>query len=268
MKKTLSIIFVFVLMLSMMSLGVSAHRGYEYTAYYATPEIDGVAEDLWDDSEWAYVDLQYREGLESDCSMKVKVLHDDEYIYFLGVATDATMTDASFDEADALQFYLDEDYCGSEEVCDLFTQLNCNVPDAQPHMPVGSKSKSGADAIVASAVTNDGDVYTFEWAFKPIAGIPEGEAVMGLEFMYNDCNTDGKFQNAYRWNVDTVAGEVAPYKQVKNYAKLILAEYVEVVDEVEAEQAPATSDAGVVVAAIFMAAAAAVVLTKKYCVSK
>lgn len=273
MKKTLSLLIAVVLVLGMMSMGVSANRGLSYTAQYATPVIDGVVDDCWINiaDSWTNVDLPYGDA-ESVCSARVKVLHDDQYIYFLAECTDATIGDG-----DALEFYLDEDNCKVEgEYCDVSTQLQIFL-NGTVEKNGASLSAAEADSVVAHAVTTSENGYILEWAFAPLSGEIKGGSVWGMEFMYNDADENGEFLNALRWNVDTAGGDVAPWQEVANFGTLTLAEYVApVVDEPadepstdapvvdDAPVAPVTADAGIVVAAVVMAAAAGVVLSKKH----
>lgn len=269
MKKTLSLLVAVVLVLGMMSMGVSATRGLSYTAQYATPVIDGQVDEVWDTvaDDWTYVDLPYADGVESVCSARVKVLHDDQYIYFLAECTDATLA-----PGDCLEFYLDEDDCDLEgDYCEYATQLQIRL-DGSVVRNGASKSAADIDSVVAYEVTKNDSGYIMEWAFAPLSGAPVAGAVWGLEFMYNDNDETDTFINALRWNVDTVNNDVAPWQEVASFGDLTLAEYVApAVDEAPADEAPAdvadtpvTADAGIVVAAVVMAAAAGVVLSKKH----
>ncbi len=269
MKKTLSLLIAVVLVLGMMGMSVSANRGLTYTANYATPVIDGQVDEAWSVAEWTNVDLLYDGVTETVCSVRVKILHDDQYLYYLAEATDATLG-----AGDCVEFYVDEDNCKMEGAyCDVSTQLCINLPDGNPTKNASSASMSEADAVVAYGSSKSDNGYIFEWAFAPINGMPADGSVMGIEFMYNDCDESGTFINALRWNVDTAAGDVAPWQEVASFGELTLAAkpVVEeapvedvVVDAGAAEATPVTADAGVVVAAVVMAAAAAVVLSKKH----
>ena len=271
MKKTLSLFVAVLLVLGMMSMGISANRGLSYTAQYATPVIDGVIDDCWltvaDD--WTYVDLPFGTA-ESVCSARVKVLHDDQYIYFIAECTDATL--CAQELGDALEFYLDEDNCDEEGAyCDVSIQLNLQL-NGEAFKNPSSASAAEADSVVAYKMTTSDNGYILEWAYAPLSGAPVAGTVMGMEFMYNDCDEDGNFINALRWNVDTANGDTPPYIQPYDFGDLVLAAAPVVVEEPAADEpavdapaadtTPVTADAGIVVAAVVMAAAAAVVLKK------
>ena len=254
-------------MLGMMSVSVSANRGLTYSAPYMTPVIDGVAEDLWLAAEWTQVDLVYDGVSESVCSARVKVMHDDQYIYFLAECTDGTIGGTD----DAFEFYLDEDNCGMEGgYCEYATQLQIRL-DGTVVKNGASLSAADVDSVVAYEITTSENGYVMEWAFAPLSGAPVDGAVWGLEFMYNDVDESNTFINALRWNVDTAGGDVAPWQQVADFGEMTIEAYVApVVEEPAVEEpaadapveAPVTADAGIVVAAVVMAAAAAVVCKK------
>lgn len=97
MKKTLSLLIAVVLVLGMMTMGVSANRGLTYVAEYGVPVIDGVEDEIWGTSgaKWTEIDLPYAEGVTSVCSARAKIMHDDEWVYCLVECTDATVAEAT-----------------------------------------------------------------------------------------------------------------------------------------------------------------------------
>lgn len=276
MKRTLSILVAVVFVLGILTTGISANRGLTYTCEWGTPTIDGVEDEAWSVAQWTNVDLPHADGLTNVCSLRVKILHDDQYLYYLAEATDATIVanpDPSVGQCDAIEFYVDEDNCKDVAFCDCTTQLQIVLPEGTPVRHSGSSSMSEADAVVAYGATQNENGYLVEWAFAPINGIPADGSVMGIEFMYNDSGEDGAFLGALRWNVDTINGDTPPYLAMDNFGDMTLAAkpVVEeapvedvVVDDAPAAEAPVTADAGIVVAAVVMAAAAAVVLSKKH----
>lgn len=274
MKKTLSLLIAVVLVLGMMSMGVSANRGLSYTAQYATPVIDGVVDECWTNvaDGWTQIDLPYQEGAESVCSARAKVLHDDSLVYFLVEVTDATVEAGN---GDAFEIYFDEDNCKDVAYCDVSTQLQMHLDET---VTKGTNSIGDVDMIKEYKVATSENGYILEFSVALMNGIPAAGSSIGLEFMYNDADVDTTFLNALRWNVDTAGGDTAPYMAVDNFGTLVFAEYVApVVDEPAADEpatdapvvddapvAPVTADAGIVVAAVVMAAAAGVVLSKKH----
>ncbi len=274
MKKALSIAAAATMLLGAMSMSVSANRGLSYHAPYGTPTIDGVADEIWSNAEWTQIDLPYNGDEPSVCSARAKIMHDDKYIYVLAELTDATVGS----DQDLLEFYLDEDSCKEEGMyCDVASQWRLGL-DGTTILP-GINCAAGEDAVTALQVTTSADGYVMEFAIAPITAIPDANTPWGLEFMYNDSDEDGNFIGALRWNVDTLGGDVPPYQEVANFGDLYFDAYVEpvvepIADETPAESgdsapvdapvtAPTTADAGIAVAALAMAAAAGVVLSKK-----
>jgi len=276
MKKILSLIVVAVLMLGMFSMSVSADRGLKYTAQYGSATIDGVIEDAWGiyGSEWTEIDLPYSaDGKLSVCAARLKVMHDDNLLYFVVELTDATLAnsaDLALTSQDQLEFYLDEDACKDVAYCEVSYQLG---------MCLSGEVREGTNAPETGAAANvkefkvgtSADGYVLEWSVAPFNGIPAPDKAIGLEFMYQDCAEDGTFLDALRWNVDTANGDTAPWQAPEYWGELYCAEYVApAVDETPVEDtttdapvtAPTTADAGIVVAAVVMAAAAAVVCKK------
>ena len=285
MKKLLALFVATLMLVSAMALTASANRGLSYVAPYGTPVVDGVADEIWNGAVWTEIDLGYNDGERSVCSARAKILHDDKLIYVLAELTDATVAsdpDSNPDQ-DLLEFYIDEDYCLESGTCDNFSQLRLGLDGHT--MKTGTNSVGQIEDMVKEfKVTTSSNGYVMEFSVAPMNGMPADEnTAFGLEFMYNDCDEDGTFLDALRWNVDTAGGDAPPYANVDNFGKLTFAAYVEpVVEEAPAEEAPAaeaaaeapaaaapaaapkTADAGIVVAAVVAAAAAAVVLSKKH----
>ncbi len=263
MKKILSLLVVAVLMLGMMGVSVSATRDLVYTAPFATPVVDGVMEDAWTTAEWTNIDLPYDGSLDSVCSARARILHDDQYIYYLVEATDATVADGN---GDGFEIYFDEDACADVAYCDVTTQLVMHL-DGQ--VTKGANSIGDVDMVKEYKVVKSDSGYVLEFAVELMNGIPASKT-LNIEFMYNDNDEAAAFLDALRWNVDTANGDTAPWQAPECFGKLVCAEYVAPAEpEVPADEAPAddtaaptTADAGIVVAAVVMAAAAAVVCKK------
>lgn len=263
MKKIISVLTAVVLLLSAMAMTVSANAGLKYTAKYGTPKIDGAADDLWSSVEWTQVALPNSTSDKPEGTSRVKMLHDDKYIYYLVEINDPSIN------GDVFEFYVDEDSCkkaitakGYE--CDKLTHLLIKVADGVFGDYESWSVGRVADTIVESAMTVNGNVRVIEWAFKPIGGIPAGESTMAIEFLYTDNNAAGKNIANTRWNVNTLTGDVSAHKDLSAYGILTLEAKKAETKPAAANTNPKTGDAGVVSAALLaIVAAAAVVATKK-----
>jgi uncharacterized protein YceK len=274
MKKILSLLVVAVLMLGMMSMSASAARDLKYTAQYGSATIDGVYEDAWDinGSAWTEIDLPFDGSLDTVCAARAKMMHDDSLIYFFVEITDATLAnspDLDLTAMDQFEIYLDEDACKDVAYCENSYQLGMTLA-AEVRAGTNADAVGAVDCVKEFKVGTSENGYTLEFSVAPLNGIPAADKAIGLEFMYNDCDETGAFIEALRWNVDTAAGDTAPWQAPECWGELYCAEYVAPAEpEVPAEDAPAadttaptTADAGIVVAAVVMAAAAAVVCKK------
>jgi len=264
MKKILSLLVVAVLMLGMMSVSVSATRDLVYTAPFATAVVDGVMEDAWTTAEWTNIDLPHDGTKDDVSSARARIMHDDQYLYYLVEATDATVAEGN---GDGFEIYFDEDCCADVAYCDVSTQLVMHL-DGQ--VTKGANSLGDVDMVKEYVVTTTSDGYLLEFKVELLNGIPASKT-LNIEFMYNNNDEAGGFLGADRWNVDTNAGDTAPWQAPECWGELYCAEYVEpevpevdepAVDAPADTTAPTTADAGIVVAAVVMAAAAAVVCKK------
>jgi uncharacterized protein YceK len=273
MKKILSLLVVAVLMLGMMSMSASATRDLKYTAQYGSATIDGVYEDAWDinGSAWTEIDLPFDGSLDTVCAARAKMMHDDSLIYFFVEITDATLAnkDLELTAMDQFEIYIDEDNCKDVAYCENSYQLGMTLA-GEVRPGTNADAVGAVECVKEFKVGTSENGYTLEFSVAPLNGIPAADKAIGLEFMYNDCDETGAFIEALRWNVDTAAGDTAPWQAPECWGELYCAEYVAPAEpEVPAEDAPAadttaptTADAGIVVAAVVMAAAAAVVCKK------
>ena len=267
MKKTLSLLVAVVLVLGMMSMGISANLGKSYTAPYGTPVVDGTVDPVWDAAAWTEIDLPYDGNPDKTVfSARAKLLHDDNLVYVLVEATDATLDP----DGDCFEIYFDEDACKDVAYCEVSTQLQLRYDGT---ITKGTNSIGDIDMVKDYIITTSENGFLLEFSIALMNGIPAPDKAIGLEFMANNNDEDGAFIDALRWNVDTANGDTPPYIAVDNFGDLFFAAYVEpVVDEPAADEptvdapaadtTPVTADAGIVVAAVVMAAAAAVVLKK------
>ena len=273
MKKILSLLVVAVLMLGMMSMSASAARDLKYTAQWGTATIDGVYEDTWDinGSAWTEIDLHHDGSADSVCAARAKMMHDDSLIYFFVEITDATLAnkDLELTQMDQFEIYFDEDACKDVAYCENSYQLGMTLA-GEVRPGTNAEAVGAVECVKEFKVGTSENGYTLEFSVAPLNGIPAADKAIGLEFMYQNSAEDGTFLDALRWNVDTNAGDTAPWQAPECWGELYCAEYVAPAEpEVPAEDAPAadttaptTADAGIVVAAVVMAAAAAVVCKK------
>ncbi len=272
MKKILSLLVVAVLMLGL-SMSASAARDLVYTAQYGSATIDGVMEDAWltQGSEWTQIDLHHDGSEDSVCAARAKMMHDDSLIYFFVEITDATLANKDLDltQMDQFEIYLDEDACADVAYCENSYQLGMTLA-GEVRAGTNADAVGAVETVKEFKVGTSENGYTLEFSVAPLNGIPAADKAIGLEFMYQNSAEDGTFLDALRWNVDTNAGDTAPWQAPEYWGKLVCAEYVAPAEpEAPAEDAPAadvetpvTADAGIVVAAVVMAAAAAVVCKK------
>ena len=275
MKKILSLLVVAVLMLGMMSMSASAVRDLKYTAQYGSAVIDGVYDDAWDlyGSVWTEIDLPHDGTKDDVSSARAKMMHDDNLIYFFVEITDATLAnsdDLDLANMDQFEIYLDEDACKDVAYCEYSYQLGMTLAE-EVRAGTNADAVGAVECVKEFKVGTSDSGYTLEFSVAPLNGIPAADKAIGLEFMYNNCDEAGTFLGADRWNVDTNAGDTAPWQAPECWGELYCAEYVEpevpevdepAVDAPADTTAPTTADAGIVVAAVVMAAAAAVVCKK------
>lgn len=262
MKKALTMLLAAALTAGL-ALTASATFDRTYTAPMGTPTIDGEAEDLWDNAEWTDVDKPYDGTADSDSTLRVKLMWDEDNLYFLAEVYD---TDINATE-DVVEIYLDEggEFASGYDAND--SQNRFLVSDGKQPANPGTQAK---DASMVNAVVTDlGDnKYLMEGSIAwGDADTTEG-SVIGLEFMYNDGTADNPFVEAYRWNVDTANGDAAPYTSTEAFGKLTLgaAPAVEAPEETTTDgttTAPATFDLGATAALLAALSAAGIVVFKK-----
>ena len=90
MKKYKFLISTVLLLCIFACLGTSAtaNFGYVYTAPKGTPILDGEIDDVWNSSEWTTVDNPWDGVRDTDSIMRIKLLWDEDYLYFLAVVHD------------------------------------------------------------------------------------------------------------------------------------------------------------------------------------
>lgn len=225
--KRLTALLISVLMiLQMFAVTTSAVRDLVYSAPYGTPTIDGVVDDVWQDTFWTEIDLPYDGNLSSVCAARAKILHDDELLYILAEVTDATPTvgkGLDLGNQDQLDIYIDEDACKDVAYCDYSVQFGMTLDG---DIREGTNSSGKSDMIREYVVSENDNGYILEFSIALQNGIPAADRKIGLEFMYNDCDETGAFLEALRWNVDTANGDIAPWQAPECFGELICMEYV------------------------------------------
>lgn len=103
MKKLMMLLVSLVLILSL-TPAVSATYDRVYIAPFGTPHVDGLAESLWDKAEWTDIDKPYDGTNDSDSVVRIKLLWDDEFLYFLAEVYDTSLNV----ENDIVEIYLDQ----------------------------------------------------------------------------------------------------------------------------------------------------------------
>jgi len=202
-------------------------RGLVYSALEATPVVDGVMDDVWQDAFWTDIDMPYDGILNSDCGVRAKILHDDELLYFLVEVKDATPTvgkDLGMGSQDQFEVYIDEDACKGVAYCNHCVQFGLLLDET---IREGTNADGKANMIKEYKVGTSADSYILEFSVALQNGIPTAGRKIGLEFMYNDCDENGTFLEALRWNVDTANGDTAPWQAPECFGELICLEAVQ-----------------------------------------
>lgn len=246
------------LLVAALSIPTSAAFDRSYTAPKGTPVIDGTADPIWDSAEWTNVDKPFDGTTDTDSTLKIKLLWDEEHLYFLAEVFDK---DINADN-DIVEIYWDQNNDKDTSYGDDDMQTRIRVADGKVVQDSGPNCQNDAKCV---SVSLDGNKYLLEGALTWTQDVKEGMN-MGIEFMYNEGDSSSDFVEAYRWNVDTANGDGAPWGDTSSFGTLTLGS-APVVDMGGADQgteAPKTFDA-VIASVISLAAsgAAALSLRKK-----
>ncbi len=226
MKKFLALAVAVLMLVGMMSLTTSAHRGYTYNSTYGTPVIDGVIDDIWKDSVRCELQFFAGDGWAKDqgdiplSNYSFRVMNDDEYIYVLAEIYDYTPGDMDF-----VEFHVDEDWCQLNEHewediggCPVCYQLRIPVwePDdfsyGNGYMGSGALKADGTymdilaecKSVVTRVTTAQGTCNYGVLEFKIDTITPLSDIVkIGIETSYQDFNEDCEWVNFHRWNTDS-----------------------------------------------------------------
>lgn len=281
MKKCLVLLLGLFMVLGM-ALPVSANKGQVYEAPYGTPVIDGEMDAIWDNAPWTDCTILHRGGNPNNVSMRVKMMWDENSIYYFVEVVDPEIVDA-----DAVEFYIDELMCfdmgyREDDRQTVVFPTNGSVISSNNAVSDVNGVDIGRPELgkgAATKMTGNGFVMEVGLNFSHIKGSVGKE--IGIEFMYGDSDATG-FIEALRWNVDTPGGDTPPYQSTEHFGKMrmIAAPVVEVpVEEVPAEVpgeeaavtetpatkpvAPQTSDYGFISAGIAIIALASLIAVSK-----
>ncbi|HPE95358.1 MAG TPA: sugar-binding protein [Bacillota bacterium] len=255
MRKTISIILVALMLCTVMSIMASANYGYTYTALKGTPVIDGSLDDIWNDAnlKWTDVDHAYSADAKwDDATMRVKILWDEDNLYFLVAATAASEQGENF--GSLAEFYISEGNtnaggaysAGDSQTCVRFVDGTFVLAGALKGGEGAGTNTKGAVSGCEAASWKDGSTYYIEVKL-PFVTLTEDAAAgddFGLEFMYNIMDSSSAFVNALRWNVDTAnalgaGADAAPWQSTEPWGNLVLS-----ATAATAPVAPETSDDG------------------------
>ena len=196
-------------------LPASATFGRTYTAPKGTPTLDGKVDKVWKTARWTNVDKPYDGSVSTNSEVRVKLLWDDEYLYFLAEMYDEDV----FAKNDLFEVYLNQSNSVSYSSGVTHTRFNLTggiVADGHG----GKYTQFDAPHVTAKLSNN---FYRMEGALKWPDGKPSVGNSMGIEFMYDDGKNNAPTAEAFRWNADTANGDLPPYQVPKAFGTLKLA---------------------------------------------
>ena len=214
MKKAILVLLVLMMSLCLMP-SVSAGYGRSYVAPQGTPHVDGLVDDLWAKAPWTNIDKPYDQVDNSNSVVRIKLMWDDEYLYFLAEIYDS---DLHIDE-DIVEIYLDQRHNKSASFLEDDSQTRFRVSGTIV-TGVHSGPNAQVDCPFAVEAGEEEDTYIMEGQFYWTDIIPEVGQTMGIEFMYNDATAKDGFVEAYRWNVKQPE-DPAPFQSTEGFGTLI-----------------------------------------------
>ncbi len=255
MKKLLSLLIALVLV-SVMIPAMTASAAYDmtYTAPKGTPTVDGEIDELWSKAEWTLVDKPHDGTNSSDSQLRIKMMWDEDHIYFLAEVYDTSLNNSE----DIVEIYLDLNNDKSSTYGDDDSHTRFKV--------AGGVASNGANAQLnaLSAVKDLGDdTYIIEGALNWGDKVPAAGDDIGLEFMYNDGTAQNAFVEAYRWNANTSAGDPAPYQSTEAFGVMYLEDEPKTPETPDTPANPETSDNLAITVGVLALAAAGVVIASK-----
>lgn len=255
MKKLASLALAAVLTAAL-SIPATASFDRSYTAPKGTPgDRRNCGSDLGQLRNGSNVDKPFDGTADTDSTLKIKLMWDEEHLYFLAEVFDK---DINADN-DIVEIYWDQNNDKDTSYGDDDMQSRFRVADGKVVQDSGPNCQNDAKCV---SVSLDGNKYLLEGALTWTQDVKEGMK-MGLEFMYNEGDSSSDFVEAYRWNVDTANGDGAPYADTSAFGTLTLGA-APVVDTTSDDTASAsTADAGIIAAVASLAASGAAVLSLK-----
>ena len=221
MKKFLSVLLA-VILIAAVAVPVAAVRNLTYVAPKGTPTVDGSAEALWDGAQWTNVDLPHDGTADTDSTMKIKLLWDEQTLYFLSEVYDSDLNEAN----DLIEIYLDEGMQRANTYDNDDSHTRFRVFD-------GGLDAAGKNCKMDVACVSKGigeNKYLLEGSLKLAMPVVEGGKI-GLEFMYNDGGATSDFLQAYRWNADSAGGDDLPFRNTSVFGTLTFGAPVEIEED-------------------------------------
>ncbi len=258
MKKLLSLLIALVLV-SVMIPAMTASATYDmtYTAPKGTPTVDGEIDELWSKAEWTLVDKPHDGTNSSDSQVRIKMMWDEDHIYFLAEVYDTSLNNAE----DMVEIYLDLNNDKASTYGNDDSHTRFKVAGG-----VDSQGKNAQTNALTAAKDLGNNTYIVEGALSWGDKVPAAGDAIGLEFMYNDGNSLSAFIEAYRWNANTSAGDPAPYQSTAAFGVMYLEGEPEAPETPETPDTPAnpeTSDNLAITVGVLALAAAGVVIASK-----
>lgn len=157
--------------------------------------IDGIEESYWDNAmEYFLLNRILTVNDETDLSAKVKVMYDNEKLFFLYSVTDNALlaTSNNFWENDGIEIYIDgnNDKATSYDANDFQFVIRY---DASSILEGHDKAVTGIEA--KSTTTADGYILEVSIPWSTIGVTPSSDKILGMDFHVNDSDVnlrDGK----------------------------------------------------------------------------
>lgn len=199
--------FVFLLLFTM---SFSVYAG-SATASKGMPVIDGIADDLWSQTETYSVEF-LKGGTADDVKSEFKMMWDDKYLYIIVYVTDPDIAYSATDtyKKDGIQLYFDFTNQFTETYGEIKGgEYTLYLRDSKDELPTLSEVYSDAsnddvikDIIYEYKLTDDG--YIIEARFDPKLNFSEFKLAEGTEFAFdiqvNDQKSDSTERAAaYGW---------------------------------------------------------------------
>ncbi len=181
------------------------------TASKGMPVIDGIADDIWSQTETYSVSL-LKGGTADDVKSEFKMMRDDKYLYIIVFVTDPDIAYSATDtyKKDGIQLYFDF----TNQFASTYGEINGGeytmyLRDSKNELPTLSDVNSDAsnDDVISDIIYEyklTGDGYIIEARFDPKLNFSEFKLAEGTEFAFdiqvNDQKSDSTERAAaYGW---------------------------------------------------------------------